>query len=287
MDQKEPIPSCQDEGFGKKFRAWVQTVGIIIASILAFLWGVYSFIYKEIIIPKSAPVNITLNLSLQKSGINVNRANGNEKPLSAIELKIAATNPSTRSIYLLPSYFIVYGGKVAKSYYLNEDKLSDVIISSKSNYFIQKHSLIISRTVIAYGNLLNYDALYPHEVEAKTFVFHVPKGEYDIIEIYATIPSVTKNKSGLRLEWVYDKANKQLNPKIYYKPPNYWLSWLFRKESEEREFAKRDDKGDLINEGDLKLAEKLEFQSASSMSMISLWEASKIDGSKPTKAKAD
>ena len=72
--------------------------------------GCWTFIFKEIEVPKSAPVNISLNLQLKKI-----ETPQNNEVLSAIEMKISATNPSTREIYLLPNAWVAYGGHIAAS----------------------------------------------------------------------------------------------------------------------------------------------------------------------------
>ena len=41
--------------FGKTLNTWVQTIGIIAAG----AWGIYTFAFKEIVTPRSAPINIS------------------------------------------------------------------------------------------------------------------------------------------------------------------------------------------------------------------------------------
>ena len=55
----------------EKFNTLVQTLGIIIASIIASLFTVYAFYYEKVLLPKSAPINISTELSLKRSGTNI------------------------------------------------------------------------------------------------------------------------------------------------------------------------------------------------------------------------
>src|SRR5437763_12580581 len=99
MSERRPNP----RSFEERLNTWVQILGILIAA----GWGIWTFIYKEIKVPKSAPVNISLNLQLKKVETNPSR-----QGLTAVEMKISATNPSSREIYLLPNAWVAYGGHI-------------------------------------------------------------------------------------------------------------------------------------------------------------------------------
>ena len=90
---------------GQEVNTWVQTFGILVAA----AWGVYTFIYKEIVLPKSAPVNISVNLELKTIGPSNPQETEAKKQLIAVEMKVSATNPSPREVYLLPSIWFAYG----------------------------------------------------------------------------------------------------------------------------------------------------------------------------------
>lgn len=83
---------------------WVQIVGIIAAG----LWGAWVFIVKEIRQPAAAPVNVSLELGLSDRGLTPAPVAG-QPNLLAVELQIAARNPSPRSVQLFPSMFVVSG----------------------------------------------------------------------------------------------------------------------------------------------------------------------------------
>ena len=68
---------------GQEVNAWVQTVGILIAA----AWGVYTFVYKEMIEPKSAPINISVDLELKKVGAADVTKRGTKKRLIPVELR--------------------------------------------------------------------------------------------------------------------------------------------------------------------------------------------------------
>lgn len=92
----------EERTLGQTLNTWVQTIGIVCAGAWALL---YTFGYKDIFVPKSAPVNISLNLSLKKVGPKASSTDS----LTAVEMKIAATNPSSRPVYLLRSAWVAIG----------------------------------------------------------------------------------------------------------------------------------------------------------------------------------
>jgi hypothetical protein len=60
---------------------WIQSLTAILA-VMGFLWGAWTFIFKEILTPAVAPVNISLDLeikSLKPEGGNL--APGNAQPV--------------------------------------------------------------------------------------------------------------------------------------------------------------------------------------------------------------
>lgn len=46
----------------------VQTTAIVLAGV----WALYTFVYKEILLPKSAPVNVSIDLQLKKPNPQIN-----------------------------------------------------------------------------------------------------------------------------------------------------------------------------------------------------------------------
>jgi hypothetical protein len=57
--------TSQSGSVGDTIRSWITTIGVVIA----LAWGVCTFIYKEILEPESAPVNVSIDLGIQAAGI--------------------------------------------------------------------------------------------------------------------------------------------------------------------------------------------------------------------------
>jgi hypothetical protein len=238
-----------ERGLDEKINTWVQTSGIIMAAV----WALYTFIYKEFTVPQSAPVNVSINLKLQKTGVYIPDKK-NEKGLAAIEILVSAKNPSSITTHLLPSVFIVYGYKIFDPAASLKD---DIIVLNKESKYKMKHCALSEPTIIASGKLIDdkelkeNDQLKPGELVTRTFVFYVPVGEYDVIEAHTMIPNA-KDISKIELEWYPDKERGLV------------ATAFSKSEDGTLEPMRRDESGGYA-EGPGK------WQTAHSMSMMSLW----------------
>jgi hypothetical protein len=194
------MATTKQKTLAEKSLPWVQ----IIAIILAGLWAIwFTYYYKEKIAPEAVPVNVSIDLKLQKTGVSLQHKKLGKK-LAAIELSVAANNPSSHTTHLLPSIFIIYAYKIAYTPFgENPSLLRDRLWM---NYCV-----LSSPTIVAWGHLFDYkeatgnDELKPGEVVATTFVFYVPVGEYDVIEAHASIPNGKDLSKIAELSWHKDR----------------------------------------------------------------------------------
>jgi hypothetical protein len=201
------MATSEERNFGRGLNTWVQTIGILIAA----AWGAYAFIYKEVLLPKSAPVNISMNLQLKKIGPGGSEKGNKEKQLFAVEMRVSATNPSPRQVYLLTSAWIAYGFDDTVSAGKRIDKeAAKSVLNSHEGYYVLRHADISGSTVIAVGNLFRDSVLKPNETLTKTVMLYVPPTRYDRIEVIARIPSMGK-KRGAELDWTLGKDGLDLH----------------------------------------------------------------------------
>jgi hypothetical protein len=176
----------------------------VFAIIVGTLWGIYAFYVKEISIPKSAPVNITVDLSLRKTEPKEIKGNGNKNQARTIEANVSAKNPSSRTIYLLPSVFVVTGFKIKK-----EDEKSDLLkrkeeIKKLSGYpcgLMTRHYRVADPIIVTVGELLTDAYLRPGEEVRKDLIFYVPRGQYDMIKVDGYIPTLANKLEGRWTKW--------------------------------------------------------------------------------------
>jgi hypothetical protein len=192
---------------GEVINTWVQTVGICIAA----AWGVYTFVYKEFTLPKSAPVNISLNLQLKKL-----ESDSIKGDLNAIEAKLSATNPSSREVHLLPSAWIAYGIKIAPSDISPAEFAAKAALDLRDSAVrgIHKHVKRESTSVVAVGRLFGDTMLKPSETMTRTIVLYVPKSTYDLLDLTAHMPTAAEI-NGIQMEWTLNAAAEDLENVFY------------------------------------------------------------------------
>lgn len=248
-EELSTVTDSQQRSFGQELNTWVATMGIVAAA----MWGAYTFIYKEIMIPRSAPVNISVDLQLKKVGTcGLNEKQ--EESLIAVEMKISATNPSSREVHLFTSGWIAYGIKISPRY--TPDSMccqsAVTLVNSRQGGFTEKYSSRTPQSVVAAGNIFGDSFLKPNEKITRTLVFHVPRDIYDSIEVYAYMPTAAR-ASDVVLEWHLDDSGS-------------WGWSLYRVgKNAERTPLKKGKSGEYSDAPP-------EFQWASQISELSLWQ---------------
>jgi hypothetical protein len=194
----------------------VNTVAQIIALCVASVWAVWIFYWRELAVPRSAPINVTLDLQLKRVG-----GSGGDHPLIAIEMKTSATNPSSRKVFLLPSAFIVRGvkmqppapGNTFETRALALLNTHPEIPFSSAEAVVERSSMSVASSVLAVGRPFADNLLNPGEVTTHTLVLHVPAQEYDKIEATTWIPNTTK-PGNAEIVWSVGQ-NSELRAEMY------------------------------------------------------------------------
>lgn len=213
--------------FGEALNTWVQTVAIVLAG----LWAVYVFIYQQITLPRSAPINVTLELGLAavssegSTSVDASSPSGEQPPAAGqsgqrirpVQFDYSLTNPSTRTVDLLPSAWIAYAYELDETSTTRRDFERGVSEAIAAGTITSKHALIRSGHIVAGGALVSDSGIKPDETLTGTYLVYLPAGRYDYIEVVVSVPTATKSE-GLALEWQVDDF--KLKPQIYHILPN-------------------------------------------------------------------
>jgi hypothetical protein len=240
-----------EKTLAEKINTWMPIIGVVIAAI----WGVYTFAFKEMIQPNSAPVNITMNLQFKKLISPSSKIVSSDEDLIAVEMMAIANNPSSREIYLLPSVWVAWGNKIEKSTGDNFDKLvNEALKAPEGNKMTEKYAWIskpsssANTDTVASGRLFGDTVLKPNETITRRIVFHVPE-RFNVVDIWAAMPSTTE-KDSFDAEWTF--INNGLHNDI---------------------FCIVDGKRILLNpEGKDECPNKSELQWSTSLASFSLWQ---------------
>lgn len=195
------MAGASDRSFAQELNTWAQTIGIVIAA----AWAAYTFVYKEYLVPQSAPVNITVNLQLKKIGSSVAPAKDGAGPLVAVEMRVTATNPSSRMVFLFPTAWVAYGVNIEAA----AERASftqEAIDGLNADYFLDRawnHANATKYTIVAAGRLFPDEYLKPNETAARTLLIFVPRDGYDYLDVTTRITSMSK-RGDVDLEWQID-----------------------------------------------------------------------------------
>jgi hypothetical protein len=180
----------------ESIRLWIKAVGIPVVLALLGLW---QFWLKEVRWPGEAPVNLTTELSVREAGFSGASARDDkreDKELEAIEFEVTARNPSTRGLYLLRNLWVAYGVKIERPQ--NGDWLQVMADQINGNHQIiaGKYYDADPPVPVATGNVFTDVGLHPGEKIVRTFVFYVPQGVYDFVEVEVRLPTTTTEIPG-------------------------------------------------------------------------------------------
>jgi hypothetical protein len=162
---------------GERINQWVQ----IGALLLGGVWAIYTFVYKELVLPASSPPHINTSISFARAGAaHQNSPHG----VLAIDAKFKIRNESKRSISVLPSYFAVWGKKLTDDCDAQDSFATNANeVLASGGLLAVRHCALGSARLVAVGSPFRDWTLAPHETSTENVLFHVPSGEYDYLEV--------------------------------------------------------------------------------------------------------
>ena len=171
-------------------------------------------------------MNVSVDLQLKKIGWPDSQLQrGKNKTLIPIEMTVSAVNPSSRTVYLFPSVWLARGSNVTplpENQELTKQITSYLNMSVLSQIERHDRTYNVSAGPVAIGRLFVDTFLRPNEKVTRKIVFHLPPGQYDLIEVHAIVPTYAKrpavifgSNERLRSEWKYDEKTGKPYIKIY------------------------------------------------------------------------
>lgn len=181
---------------------WVRTGGILIAA----AWAVYTFVWKDILVPAWQPAHLNLDASLTPVAGRAAGADGIE-----MTLEVKASNTSTRSVYLLANYWLLAG--IERPIQGRSKLLSDQAFINQADGVLRRPALVhVERSVdsqpgslLATGRLFSDDVIQPGATVSRTILVRIPP-RYGAVELRALVPVLTRQPNdglfnGKTLAW--------------------------------------------------------------------------------------
>ena len=171
-----------------EFHEWIRSGGILIAA----AWGIYTFVWKDILVPSWQPAHINVEASLTPVTGRLADVDGQE-----MTLEVKGTNASSRRVYFLPNVWWLSGVKRKPSSVFRTRGTSSFLKEANQalegvplNY--AERSITRSpRELIAVGRLFDDNFVDPGAVVQRSVLVRIPSG-YDAADLNMVVPLLTR-----------------------------------------------------------------------------------------------
>ena len=205
---------------------WTKTVAVVVAA----LWGVYTFIWKDILVPSWAPASLVIEVKSRQEGPAARPEAGGKGP-ARLRLRVIATNPSSRTLYLLPNVWwasVIEDKNKNKNKNKNKEKgkqampisfesMANAVLRQPSVRQAERGRAEDSYEIFATGHLFIDDQILPGETLSRDLSITLPKGNTAVF-FQLVVPALTRNPisasgsslpfKGRQLGWSY------INPQV-------------------------------------------------------------------------
>jgi hypothetical protein len=159
----------------------VKTLAIVGAG----CWAIYTFVWKEIVVPQRAPAVLVLEVAMQP--VSKQRAG-----LLEMELQMIATNPSDRTLYLLPNYWKLSAIQLQKQTRKQGfSSRANKALSGPSLDHVERDNLLQTGPILATSRLFADDVIQPREKITRNLIVRVPIS-FPVAMVELLVPALTK-----------------------------------------------------------------------------------------------
>ena len=156
---------------------WSKTVALVVAA----LWGVYTFIWKDILVPSWAPASLVIEIKPRQEGLEAKPEAGGTGP-SRLRLRVIATNPSARTLYLLPN--IWWASAMQRSQAdpgSSFETAANAVLRDPSVLQAERGKEFTSAGVVATGRLFIDDQIQPGETLSRDLSIALPRSHSPLV----------------------------------------------------------------------------------------------------------
>lgn len=194
---------------------WVKTVTVVVAA----GWGIYTFIYKDIWLPSRAPASLIVEVLSLEEGKSRSQAAGvvGKYAQRELNLRITATNPTQRPLFLLPSVWWLWGLERKPAGPETFEKAAIAALQHGGLEHAERGSHIQGTPVLAAGRLFVDNRIQPAEKITRDLPIALPpelsNSDMNQLELVLIVPLLTRNPNqtaagrnifgGNRINWSY------------------------------------------------------------------------------------
>ncbi len=196
---------------------WSKTVAVVLAA----LWGGYTFLWKEILVPSWAPASLLIEVKPRQEGFETKPGAERAGP-SRLRLRVIATNPSSRTLYLLPSvWWATAMQRTETGPGRSFETEANAVLRAPSVLQAERGQELVNTGVVATGRLFIDDQILPGETVSRDLSIPLPKNDAPLV-LQWVLPALTRKPlndsgasrlfAGQRLGWAYSENNARLYP---------------------------------------------------------------------------
>ncbi len=197
----------------REFHSWIQTGVLLVAT----SWGMYTFVWRDILVPSWAPAHINLSISLTTNEDISTKNNSHEEGF----LTIKADNPSGRKLYLLSNVWQMFGSTRVTTSPQEFQSTADLVLRTPALMHVERGSSLESSPILAMGRVFDDTMIQPGESISRSISVKIPK-RYTSFEVNVILPALTQAPGnsifrGKQLEWGLGKE-ENLIPLLCSRP---------------------------------------------------------------------
>jgi hypothetical protein len=193
---------------------WIRSGGILIAA----AWGIYTFVWKDILVPSWQPASLSLESSLTPVTGHPADVDGQE-----MTLEVKGTNASTRRVYLLPNVWWLSGIQRKPSRVFKAGDTQSFL--QEANQALEGVALIhaersvsrVPRELMAVGRLFDDNFVDPGASLQRSILVRIPPG-YEAAELNMMVPLLTRQPMRIlhdrKLVWNINDTKEEPLPMI-------------------------------------------------------------------------
>jgi hypothetical protein len=196
---------------------WSKTVALVVAA----LWGVYTFIWKNILVPSWAPASLLIEVKPRQEGFETKPGAEGAGP-RRLRLRVIATNPSSRTLYLLPSvWWATAMQRTETGPGRSFETAANEVLRAPSVRQAERGQELVSTGVVATGRLFIDDQILPGETVTRDLSIALPKNDAPLV-LQWLLPALTRKPlsdsgtsqlfAGQRLGWAYSENRGEIYP---------------------------------------------------------------------------
>ncbi|MFN7899412.1 MAG: hypothetical protein ACK5N0_07050 [Synechococcaceae cyanobacterium] len=193
------------------------------AVVVAALWGMYTFIWKDILVPSWAPASLVIEVKSRQDVAEARPEAGGTGP-PRLRLRVIATNPSSRTLYLLPNVWWASAmqrtqADPSRSF----ETAANAVLRDPSVLQAERGKELVSSGVLATGRLFIDDQIQPGETLSRDLSIGLPRSDSPLV-LQWLVPALTRKPqsasgqpllfAGNRLGWAYSEENDVLYPLV-------------------------------------------------------------------------